>query len=391
VQEQNDGHERRHLVSAEMTRAPLDPPAADPSRNPAPGPEPEPVPVGRVGSWLATMDPGYFAAVMATGIVAISAGLTHHPVMAGTLIPLTVVFFVVLLAAHIARAVRFPRRVASSLRDPSTAVAYFTLVAGTNVLATTALGDHLWVLALVLGSAAALLWVLLTYGLLCSVVLAGNRPLLRDINGLWLVWVVGTQSVSVLASGLAPQLPWPGAGRALGVAGLLVWSVGIVLYVVLVVIIFLRLLLIETTPEELGPAYWILMGATAISVLGAAGILALGRVAPVPLLAEMRDFIVGFSVVLWAFGTWFIPMLVLFGLWRYLVRRYPWRYDPKLWSAVFPLGMYAVASTVLGREIGFGFLTALAAAWVWVAIAGWCGAALLMLVAVVERLRRPVG
>jgi tellurite resistance protein TehA-like permease len=54
---------------------------------------------------------------------------------------------------------------------------------------------------------------------------------------------------------------------------------------------------------------------------------------------------------------------------------------------VFPLGMYAVASTVLGREIGFGFLTALAGWWVWVGIAGWCGVAVLMLTAVIGGLR----
>jgi tellurite resistance protein TehA-like permease len=370
-----------------MTRARVEAAAADrPDREPA---GPEPVPHGRVGSWLATMDPGYFAAVMATGIVGISARQAGRPLIAETLLWLTGVLFVVLLAAYLARAVRFPRRFASSLKNPSTAVAYFTLVAGTNVLGSALLPNGPWVLVLVLGIAAAVLWTILTYGLLCSVVLAGNRPLLRDINGLWLVWVVGTQSVSVLATGLAHRLPWPGADRALGVAGLLAWSVGIVLYVVLVVIIFLRLLLIETTAAEMGPAYWILMGATAISVLAAAGILALGRAAPVPLLPEMRSFIVGFAVVLWAFGTWFIPMLVLFGLWRYLVRHYPWTYDPKLWSAVFPLGMYAVASTVLGREIGFGFLTALAAGWVWIGIAAWCALVVLMLAAVVEGLRRP--
>jgi tellurite resistance protein TehA-like permease len=342
----------------------------------------------RVGSWLASMDPGYFSAVMATGIVGISAGVDGRTLIADALLWCTVVLFVVLLGAYVARAVLFPGRVSASLRDPSTAVAYFTLVAGTNVLASALLPYRLGALVVVLGVAAALLWIVLTYGLLCSIVLAGHRPLLREINGVWLVWVVGTQSVSVLATGLAHHLPWPGADRALGVAGLLLWSVGIVLYLVLVVIIVLRLLLIETTPAEMGPAYWILMGATAISVLGAADILALGRAAPVPLLPEMRSFIVGFAVVLWAFGTWFIPMLLLFGLWRYLVRRYPWTYDPKVWSAVFPLGMYAVASTELGREIGFGFLPALAAVWVWIGIAGWCALAALMLAALVEGLRR---
>ena len=371
-----------------VMRAGTSPLAADRPDRAVPEIGSDPLPQGRVASWIATLEPGYFAAVMATGIVGISARLLGHPLIAEALLWVTVVLFVVLLTAYVVRATRFRSRFAASLRNPSSAIAYFTVVAGTNVLATALVPHRLWIVALVLGSGAAVLWVLLTYGLLCSIVLAGNHPVLRDINGLWLIWVVGTQSVSVLATALAPQLPWPDVGHALGTAGLLVWSVGVVLYMVLVVIIVLRLLLIETTPVELGPAYWILMGATAISVRAAAGILALGTAGPDPLLTEMRSFIVGFSVVLWSFGSWFIPMLVLFGIWRYVVRRYPWSYEPKLWSAVFPLGMYAVASVTLGREIDFGFLPALAAWWVWIGIGGWCAVAVLMIVALIGGLRR---
>jgi tellurite resistance protein TehA-like permease len=173
----------------------------------------------------------------------------------------------------------------------------------------------------------------------------------------------------------------------LGVASVLFWSVGIVLYLILVVIIFLRLFLIETTPAEMGPAYWILMGATAISVRAAAGILMLTGSAPTPLLSEMHAFVAGAAVVLWAFGSWFIPALVLFGLWRYFVRRYPWSYEPKLWSVVFPLGMYAVASVTLGRAIDFEFMRQLAAVWVWFGVAAWTAVTALLLVALSRSLR----
>lgn len=347
----------------------------------------EPLPTGRVRLWLATFDPGYFAAVMATGIVCIGARLLGHPVIAEALLYCTVLAFVFLGAAYLARAIRFRRRFARSLRNPSTAVTYFTLVAGTNVLAAALLPHGLWLIALVLGIVAFLIWLVLTYGLFCSIVLAGNRPLLREINGVWLVWVVGTQSVAVLATALAAQLPWTLGADMLGVAGVLFWGVGVVLYLVLVVIIFLRLLLIETTPGEMGPAYWILMGATAISVRAAAGILAIGASNPTPLLTEMRSFVVGLSVVLWSFGSWFIPMLVLFGLWRYFVRGYGWGYEPKLWSVVFPLGMYAAASATLGRAIRFDFMAALASAWVWVGLAAWGLVVLLMLIGLVRTLR----
>lgn len=348
----------------------------------------EPLPTGRLGLWLATFDAGYFAAVMATGIVCISARLLGHTLISEVLLYCTALAFVLLGAAYVTRAIRFPRRFLQSLTNPSIAVTYFTLVAGTNVLATAVLAHDLWALALVLGIVAFLIWLVLTYGLFCSIVLAGNRPLLREINGVWLVWVVGTQSVAVLATALAPQLPWAQGQDMLGVAGVLFWGVGVVLYLILVVIIFLRLFLIETTPPEMGPAYWILMGATAISVRAAAGILAVGQSDPSPLLTEMRPFIVGFSVVLWSFGSWFIPMLVLFGLWRYFVRGYSWKYEPKLWSVVFPLGMYAVASVTLGRAIRFDFMPVLASVWVWIGITAWCLVAVLLLFELVASLRR---
>ena len=41
--------------------------------------------------------------------------------------------------------------------------------------------------------------------------------------------------------------------------------------------------------------------------------------------------------------------LVAAGWWRHRVHRVPLRYESSLWSVVFPLGMYAVASIYLGR------------------------------------------
>ena len=347
---------------------------------------PEPLPAGLVSAWVATLDPGYFALVMATGIVSIGGRLLGHRALAEVLLAATVAGFVILLAAYITRAVRFPSRFWASLRAPSSAVAYFTVVAGSNVLATALLSHNLWRISLALGIVAFLLWLILTYGLFSSIILAGNRPVLREITGVWLVWVVGTQSIAVLATTLAPQLPWATGADALSAIAVLFWSIGIVLYLILVVIIFLRLFLIETTPAEMGPAYWILMGATAISVRAAAGILALSASAPTSLLTEVHAFVAGAAVVLWSFGSWFIPALVLFGVWRYFVRRYPWGYEPKLWSVVFPLGMYAVASVSLGRAVDFAFMRDLAAVWVWVGVGAWVAAVALMAVAFTQSL-----
>jgi tellurite resistance protein TehA-like permease len=89
---------------------------------------------------------------------------------------------------------------------------------------------------------------------------------------------------------------------------------------------------------------------------------------------------VDLSVVLWAFGTWWIPLLVLFGVWRHLLRRYPLTFEPRLWSVVFPLGMYTVASVSLGRAANLGFLVTVARGWLWVGVVAW-GAVLAMMLA----------
>jgi len=347
----------------------------------------EPLPEGFILRGMATLDPGYFAAVMATGIVSIAARLLGLIPVANALLVVTAVIFVVLVLAYLARAVLYPRRFAQSLRMPSSAVSFFTVVAGINVLGTALLAPGLWGVSLVLGIVAVIIWAVLSYGLFCSIVLAGNRPLLREINGGWLVWIVGTQSVAVLATAIAPRLPWTLLAEMFAGGAVMFWSVGVILYLVFVVIIFLRLFLIETTPAEMGPAYWILMGATAISVRAAAGILTVTASDPTPLLTGMHPFVVGFSVVLWSFGSWFIPMLVLFGLWRYFVRGFPWNYEPKLWSVVFPLGMYTVASITLGGAIDFAFMSMVAAAGVWVALVAWVIVAVLFVVATTGALR----
>jgi tellurite resistance protein TehA-like permease len=82
--------------------------------------------------------------------------------------------------------------------------------------------------------------------------------------------------------------------------------------------------------------------------------------------------LIGVSVVLWAFGTWWIPLLVLFGIWRYLLRGYPRAYEPGLWNVVFPLGMFTVACWSLGHAArGLNFMSSIARFWFWVGLGAW--------------------
>lgn len=336
-----------------------------------------------VRSWVATLDPGYFAWVMASGIVSVGALLLDQRLLSDVVLVVTCVAFVVLVLAYGARAILFREQVRQALRDPSSAMGYFTLIAGSNVLAVRLLMAGHPLVTLILGTLASVLWVVLSYGLSWSIIVATRRPVLSEINGTWLIWVVATQSVAVVAGGLAIDSPWGALRDNLPVVAVMFWGVGIMLYVILIVIIFLRLFLVELTAQEMGPAYWIAMGAAAISVRAAAGILAIKDRSAAALLYEMHPVLVGLSVVLWAFGTWWIPLLVLFGLWRYGLRRYSRAYEPRLWSVVFPLGMYTVASATLGATPGLGFMTSIARIWLWVGTAAWLAVSGLLLASLV--------
>jgi tellurite resistance protein TehA-like permease len=338
---------------------------------------------------LATLDPGYFAWVMASGIVSVGTDLLGYPLLSRIILGVTIGAFVLLVLAYTARVVWFRSWVRQSLGDPTTAMAYFTIVAGTDVLAIRlAMAGHPLV-ALGLGAAGAFVWVVLTYGLPWSIVAAAHRPVLGELNGTWLVWVVATQSLSIVAAVITPHAPSSWLQADLPAIAACLWGVGVMLYLIFIVIIFLRLLLIEVTPAEMGPAYWIAMGATAISIRAAAGILALRGPQASVLVADLRPFLIGLSVVLWAFGTWWIPLLVLFGIWRYVVRGYSRAYEPRLWNVVFPLGMYTVASYTLGQAAGLGFMVSVARVWVWVGVGAWAVVLGLMVVALVKALVHP--
>jgi tellurite resistance protein TehA-like permease len=233
----------------------------------------------------------------------------------------------------------------------------------------------------VLACVAAVVWLVLTYGVPASLLLARQRDsVLSGIDGTWLLWVVATQSLSIDASTLVPA--WPSQSELLATAAVALWSVGLVLYLLLVSLIWQRWLTVVMTPATLSPPYWILMGATGIIVLAGSDILTLP--ATLPDISAIAGFVKGTCFVFWSFGTWWIPLLIVLGLWRHVLRQWPLRYDPSLWTVVFPIGMYAVADLSFGKAAGLNFMEPLSRGVVWVAIAAW----LLVAVAGLARLAR---
>src|SRR5262249_54332915 len=183
----------------------------------------------------------------------------------------------------------------------------------------------------------------------------------------WLLAVVGTQAVSVLACLLAPALADDPAGLLF--VALVFWLVGSMLYIWLIALIFHRILFLPLPPGELTPPYWINMGPMAISTL--ARVRLLGEAERMPLLAELLPFLKGMTLLFWATATWWIPVLLSLGAWRHLVKRVPLTYEHGYWSAVFPLGMYTACTQALIRAFRLPLLHPVPAVFVWVALAAW--------------------
>jgi tellurite resistance protein TehA-like permease len=337
---------------------------------------------GRAARAIRDLHPGYFAFVMATGIISTGTFLLGPSWLSRTLLVVASAGLVVLSVALLVRLVRFRPSVAADIHAPERVFGYFTITAGLDVLGVRlSYAGHPLVTA-VLAAVAAAVWLVLTYGVPASLLLArAHDSVLGGVNGAWLLWVVSTQSLAVAACALVPV--WPSQAGLLAPFAAGLWSIGLVLYLLLVSLILLRWLTVPMTPETLGPPYWILMGATAISVLAGAKIL--GLPGTLPAVRATTGFVEGFSYALWAFGTWWIPLLVVLGFWRHVRHHWPLTYEPTLWSVVFPLGMYSVATLSFGKAAGLVFMEPLSRFMLWVAVAAWVLVAAAFLIRLARR------
>ena len=318
---------------------------------------------------LAGLHPAYFALVMATGIVSIASQLVGLRWIPEVLFAANLGFYPVLLVLTVARVIRHRDRVVADFLHHGRAVGFFTIVAATNVLGSQCLlVGGAPVAALALWMFGIGLWLLLTYTIFTILTVKAEKPALAEgVNGGWLVGVVAAQSVSVLGAQLAPGF---GEHAPLALAFCtIVWLGGGMLYLWIIALIFYRYMFFAMSPSDLAPPYWINMGAAAISTL--AGTVLVAAADHSPLLQQLLPFLRGWTLLWWATATWWIPMLVILGIWRHGYRKFPLRYDPLYWGAVFPLGMYTACTLRISQALELGFLGGIAEVFVFVAIAAW--------------------
>jgi hypothetical protein len=218
------------------------------------------------GKEIATLYPGCFALVMATGIISNGLLFEGHRQWSDALFAINSVAYPWLMVLTVVRFVRFRQAAWSDLINPRLVFSFFTIVAGTDVFgigldlrghATAAL--CLWLFAL-------LVWLVLIYFSFAVLTFLNTAVGADVIHGAWLN-------------------------------------------------------AIDVGPDDITPLLWVVMGAAAISTN--AGSVLIATDSAMPFLNAMRPFIDGVTLTMWAWATWWIPLLLFLGVWKHGVRWVP--------------------------------------------------------------------
>lgn len=331
--------------------------------------------------------PGYFNLVMATGIVGIGVWSLGWNQVGHVLFWTNIFAYLLLVILLVYKLTTSIHGVMDQLRNHRTAPAYFTIIAATSIIGIQIdwMGWIAWLPAI--WSIAVGLWILISYTFFTLITISRNNPgIEKGLDGSWLVSVVATQSIAIMGSHFAsPQQ------QLLVFTLIAFFMTGCLLYLILITLIFYRLIFMPLNAAELEAPYWINMGAVAITTLAGSMLIPLLNGQP---LADLTPFIKGLTLFFWSIGTWWIPLLLILGIWRHIFHRVPlpWTpqgYDLSYWSMVFPLGMYTVCTLEMARILKLDFLTTLPRYFIFIALVAWISTALGMLRSMVGKRKVP--
>ncbi|MGH3301590.1 MAG: tellurite resistance/C4-dicarboxylate transporter family protein, partial [Streptosporangiaceae bacterium] len=331
--------------------------------------------------------PAYFAMVMATGIVATGLRQDGWQAASDALVVIAAAVWVTAIATTLGRLVRSPAAVRADSRAPGRAFAWYAVVAACVVLGSclARLGGPGIPAAAALAGTGVVAWLAVTGLVPARLARRAARPDLPGVTGSWYLWPVATQSVAIAVAVLAADGEVPaGPGVIVAIAA---WSAGVALYLLTSILVATRLARAGPGPTGTRAAYWVAMGAAAISVLAAALIVSVPRVAAAQ---SAGPAVKGIGVLLWSAATaLYLVLALVTARWWARTRSRP-GYQKSTWVIVFPLGMYAVASWQLGAATGLTFLHRIGTAAVWPAALAWAVTCAALGVSVAGRAGRAV-
>ncbi len=333
---------------------------------------------------LRTFHPGWFAAIMGTGIVAVAAFINpgNLPILQSPLrllgVGLAWLTYAITVAVGVPYGLRWLRHPAAAWQDfrhPVVGALYGTLPGGILVLAvvTATVGPAVVPSGLVFRLVAGLA---LVGGALAFAVSVGSAYVLfvhpqvgaETVNGGWFIPPVVNIIVPLALMPLVPAVG-PETGRLLLVASWAAWGAGFLMFLLVASLLYGRLIHHPLPAAPLAPSLWIGLGPIGV------GGLALMRLAQVgaPHLGELGATVNGLAALgalaLWGFGLWWLAISALL-LARY-VRNGGLPFGMGWWAFTFPLGAYTVDTLTLARTWQVPILEGLGAAFFVVLVGFW--------------------
>lgn len=318
-------------------------------------------------NWLKDLYPGYFAMTMATGIISIAFFLHNNIILSNSFMVITLITWLVMFYLYSWRLIKYPKAVFNDLANPKTTFIFFTFVAATDICGVLLHQHGYSSLAILCWFVAFSYWAILMYFSFTVLCFAHKDREVNIMHGGWLILIVGTQSLVLLGTKIAADLGQYAAYMMVEIY--MLWALGIIFYAVLVTLFCYRIFFKTMNATDCSPLMWVIMGAAAISANAGSRLLLTDPI--IPMLANLHATVQLISIMLWTWATWWIPLLVIMGIWTHYYRKVPLLYSPMQWSIVFPLGMYTVATNNLALSSQFTPLLLLTEGMLWIAFSAW--------------------
>lgn len=335
---------------------------------------------------LKYLAPLYFSYVMATEIISISLHTQHYISLSFILYILGLFGYILLIILYGLRIWKYPKDAWRDLIDIPRGFEYFSFVAGTNTLLVRALIDNNSASIMIIAMFSIIIITFLFYFIGLHLLLNNQKAISESVNPSWFLSVIALQSISIIISGLLGKNLL--ANEFFWLIGYGSWTTGLILYFIVLLFVLHRSFFYKISANDLHLGYWMCMGAAAISILAGSELIQYSQSSL--FILNQKSLITTVVVSLWIWCTLWIPYLFIMEIYKYIILKNSVKYQISLWSMVFPLGMYSVASEVCFNLTHLNVIKFISEYWIWIAFASWVFVIWLFLIHVLSTINRNI-